>query len=179
MIEQKSLADRCGRQALTLFSNLDCRDWISFRNHLEHMLGRQAYNDGKPEIALRHFLRILVEHCEGDDASADQDFLDDLELAWSRLGDTADQMSVSEGFTLPRTVFDPSRTAIRVKALNPAAIRSDMEAWTSLEQTFLDKGFPYVPEGAQNPIKRPSSLLDDASINIAITGGTSRSPPFV
>lgn len=156
---------------MTLFTNLDRKDWVDFRNHLERMLGRQAYNDGKPEVALVHFLRIILQHSEGEEGSADQDFLDDLQLAWTRLGDNADQISASERLRLSESIFETSQTTIRAEILNPAAVRSDMEAWVSLEQAFLDTGYPYVDGESDKPVKRPFTLLDDVSTNVVITGG--------
>lgn len=171
LFEQKSLADRCGRQALSLFAGLDNKDWIDFRNHLERMLGRQAFNDGKAEVALMHFLRVLVEASDADNAAESRDFLDDIELAWARLGDSADDVSKSAGFTLPSKIFDVKRTAVHVEILNPAVIRSDTDAWSSLEKTFLEVGFPYTPAGSSAPTKRPLSLMDDATSNVVIVGG--------
>lgn len=173
---QKSLADRCGRQALSLFSNLNPRDWSTFRNHLERMLGRQAYNDGKAAVALSHFLNVIVEDAsnEGPTKEEGQDFLDDLQLAWNSLGRTADDIARSTGLKLPEKIFDPKRTAIHSKILNPAAIRSDTEAWTSLEQLFLEHGFPYTPEGSRAVVKKPASLLDDITLNIATVEGKDR-----
>lgn len=169
--QQKSLADRCGRQALTLFSDLDHKDWIDFRNHLELMLGQQAFNDGKADIALMHFLRNLVKKSEADNSSESRDFLDDIELAWARLGTDADDMAKSSGLCLPEKVFDIKRTAIHAEVFNPAAIRSDSDAWLSLEQSFIEVGFPYTPAGSTVAIKRPHSLLDNATSNVVLIGG--------
>ena len=135
------------------------------------MLGRQAFNDGKAEIALMHFLRVLVETSDADNAAESRDFLDDIELAWARLGDNADDLSKSAGFALPNRIFDAKRTAVHVEILNPAIIRSDTDAWSSLEKTFLEVGFPYVTAGSITPMKRPLSLMDDATSNVVIVGG--------
>jgi len=135
------------------------------------MLGQQAFNDGKADIALMHFLRILVKKSEEDNTSKSRDFLDDIELAWARLGNDADKITKSLAFGLPAKVFDIKGTAIHAEVFNPAAIRSDSDAWLSLEQKFLEIGFPYIPAGSTVPTKRPLSLLDNVTSNVVLIGG--------
>lgn len=135
------------------------------------MLGRLAFNDGKADIALMHFLRIVVSNSDGDSANEAQDFLDDIQLAWERLGDSADALAEASGFTLPEALFDKKRTKIRAGVLDLSAIRSDAEMWSSLEQQLLDRGFPYTPDDSATQIKRPASLLGDATLNRVTVGG--------
>lgn len=143
------------------------------------MLGRQAFNDGKPDIALIHFLRIFVDTHSNEESAIDesQDFLDDIQLAWNSLGAGADEVARTAGLSLPEPVFDITRTAIHSQILNPAAIRSDTEAWQSLDKQFVESGFPYRPDGSQTDYRRPQSLLRDATLNIFMTGGTPASYP--
>lgn len=137
------------------------------------MLGRQAFNDGRPAEALVHFLRVLVDDrsLEHSAPVESQDFLDDLELAWARLGNEAD--TVSETFQLkpPEPVFLADRTTIMGNSLYPAAALTDIEAWSSLERTYIQTGYPYTPEGSSTAIKAPLSLLDDAVLNVVTLGG--------
>lgn len=55
--------------------------WDGIRSHLHYGLGRQAYNVGKADEAVEHFLELLVgggEHTgEGEES-----WLDDFGLAW-------------------------------------------------------------------------------------------------
>lgn len=137
------------------------------------MLGRLAFNDGNAEVALMHFLRVLVDVSSGEDSTIgeSQDFLDDLQLAWASLGNNADKVAQAAGLKLPAPIFDTRRTSIRSETLNPAVIRSDTDAWMDLDQQFVDRGFPYRPEGSDAMQTKPSTLLEDVTLNIFTTGG--------
>jgi hypothetical protein len=137
------------------------------------MLGRQAFNDGKPAEALIHFLRVLVDDTSSEHSAPieSQDFLDDLELAWARLGVEADVVSEKFHLKPPEPIFVVNRTTILGNSLYPAAALADTEAWSNLEQTYLQTGYPYTPEGSSSTIRAPLSLLDDAVLNVVTLGG--------
>lgn len=137
------------------------------------MLGRLAFNDGNAEVALMHFLRVLVDVTSEEDSTIgeSQDFLDDLQLAWASLGNDADKVAQAAGLTLPAPLFDTRRTSIHSETLNPAVIRSDTDAWMDLDQQFVDRGFPYRPEASDALHTKPSTLLEDVTLNIFTTGG--------
>lgn len=83
--QQKALARRCGLQALSIYPKEEMSDWSSARNHLEQVLGRQAYNTGHAEQALQHFINLLSVRGnvqEGGDTETCQGILDDFKLAW-------------------------------------------------------------------------------------------------
>lgn len=101
---QKPLSRRCLSQAATLYrlpspspssSSSPSSDppaqlgqWSAIRTHLHHGLGRQAYNVGRAEEAVGHFLQLLEGQsaaggeAEGAGAGGEGDWVDDFRLAW-------------------------------------------------------------------------------------------------
>lgn len=150
-MSQKSLSRRCLSQAASVyqiptrpsdpsdprFPHSPLTGWSSVRSHLHHSLGRQAYNVGKSDDAVEHFLQLLVG--AGDGAAVGDDWLDDFALAWEHLGpDEAGRVMDERGLVFPVTVFAASDTQIQVLARDGIAVEDAADpAWAGLAAELL------------------------------------------
>ena len=157
---QKALARRCGLQALSLFHEPSSPSWQASRDHLDQMLGQQAYNTGKPDQAVQHFIRLLhgtISTSIRDDIENEQQVLDDFRLAWEALKDRAEVLTLPAPLQLPMTIFDKAKTVLTAKR---GAVYQDPSTaiWKSLEEIFLSQGYPYT-DSEGRLIQRPLTLL--------------------
>lgn len=169
--------------------------WNAIRSHLHHGLGRQAYNVGKADEAVEHFLELLVgAGVQGDEAAGEESWLDDFGLAWEvrlcsarsaggradalntvqHLGADADRIVAERGLKLQATIFDAKDAHVRILQngdVSAVEVDSASEAWKDLETDFLASGF--VGQ------KKPLSLSKAGKGNEAVVGGGSGFPSLV
>ena len=182
----KALARRCGLQALSIYprqaTSVSGQTWAAARNHLEHALGRQAYNTGQSEQAIQHFVRLLAKHDiaaetpftaengatdDSGSGQSDESFLDDFKLAWDLLGERADEVARELDLALPGPVFDVKATTIVTTAQN---VDAQDPAIRILEAQFLERGYPYSHSRGRVR-KAPASLLPDSTVKSVIVDG--------
>jgi hypothetical protein len=175
----KALSRRCGIQAMSLYSRTEAKEWQSSRRHMEHLLGRQAYNIGHPEQAIKHFISILSDHNTSrneDEATADdQSFLDDFSLAWEALGEKADEIAQNMDLKLPMPLFKVDATYLAVAGESRNTTGNTPDVLSQLEQDFLHYGYPYTTSDGETR-KKPPTLLQDLSITKVAVGGE---PPLL
>lgn len=187
---QKSLSRRCLSQAASVYRvNPDAASgWTAIRSHLHHGLGRQAYNVGKSDEAVAHFLELLVgaDAEAGDDDGGEQSWLDDFGLAWEvrffsaapstmsadqstcsqHLGADAPRVVAERNLQLHATIFDARHAHVRIPQSGDAVDKGPTgDAWAALEREFLQFGFP-------GPARKPATLVKVGVGNEAVVGET-------
>lgn len=175
---QKHLSLRCYDQALALYRG---KSWVLVEDHIEHELGRQAYNDGDSEQAVSHLVTLLRP--ELSHATEHASYLEEFVTAFKFIDKDPEQIVSQRQLALPTPLFDVQQTAIRVtherNASGAGIGTEDDEGWASLEQRFLASGFggqnnEEAPEGqTSRKRKRPASLARSSEENVAATGGES------
>lgn len=138
------------------------------RNHLEKLLGRQAYNEGHAAEALKHFLHVMLVEQEMSDQALEQsqDYMDDLKLTWDRLdGDPAIAQTIEED-NFPHNLIDTKRTRILSRNIHQTVDDADAEAWSSLETH-------YAAEVAQSTPGASLEMLSSTHAHIVPLGGES------
>ncbi|KAK4704695.1 trafficking protein particle complex subunit 8, partial [Phenoliferia sp. Uapishka_3] len=172
----KSLSRRCLSQASSMYMidppPLDPRwsatisGWNAIRSHLHHGLGRQAYNVGKSEDAIEHFLELLAGAEGGGESGGEQSWLDDFGLAWEHLGDEAPRIVAERNLKLHATIFDAKYATVRIPQGSELIGKDNSpEEWSKLESEFLQHGFP-------GSAKKPPSLVKVGDGNQAVVGET-------
>lgn len=152
--------------------NSSSSDWTMIRTHVEHELGKQAFNDGNSEYAIEHFLRTItpLPDWTGSDSTTDGSrralhdmYFNDLISAYKSLG--VEHRKPAE---FPQPIFDVSLSRIRTERPSSHDLQLESDsAWEALESRFLANGFA---EG-----KAPLSLRSDTKRNFTSVGGESLS----
>ncbi|KAL8283651.1 hypothetical protein RQP46_005446 [Phenoliferia psychrophenolica] len=175
----KSLSRRCASQAASVYRvepppedprwSATIAGWGAIRAHLRHGLGRQAYNVGKSDEAVEHFLELLVgADVRGDDDGGEPSWLEDFGLAWEHLGADAPRVVGERNLKLHATIFDAKHAHVRIPQSGEALDKSltAAAAWADLERDFLQFGF------SGPAARRPAKLVKVGSGNEAVVGET-------
>lgn len=175
---QKHLSLKCYAQAARFYKG---KAWTLVEDHVEHELGRQAYNDGNSEQAIEHYVTLL-RSSEGANVAPHQVYLEEFLTALKYSGRDVTELVEERKLQLPSSFFDSSKSSIQIypsweteggsiaRGTADESLLVDDDHWTPLEERFLATGYPdnqLSQTGKKR--KRPLTLAKDSDENVAST----------
>lgn len=173
---QKHLSLKCYVQAARFYKG---KAWTLVEDHVEHELGRQAYNDGNAEQATEHYVTLLRNN-QGANVAPHQAYLDEFLTALKYTGRDVAELVKERNLKLPSCFFDTSKSSIRILpswekeenslagALDETLIVDD-DGWICLESTFLERGYKETRVVGTTKRKWPTTLARESGENVAST----------
>lgn len=146
---QKVLSLRCYAQAAVVYRQ---KGWTLIENHIEHELGMQAYNEGDPDSAVAHLLKLIRP--TGDSRNDHEEYLKAVLTAY-KYSDQRTRLS------LPWPVFDAESAKLRFVPESSASATGavEEEVWERLERELSENGLGErtMSDGSKQKRKRPTS----------------------